>query len=64
MMDTILNLGLNGKTVLALSKKRQMEGLQKIVIEGLSKCMEMLLWELKVTIFKLIENYKLTKEFY
>ena len=41
MMDTILNLGLNDKTVIALSKKLPMEDLQKIA-GNLSKCMEML----------------------
>ena len=38
MMDTILNLGLNDKTVLALKRKHPMEDLQKIVIEDLFKC--------------------------
>ena len=42
MMDTILNLGLNDKTVTALSKKQQTRDLQKIVIEDLFKCMGML----------------------
>ena len=42
MMDTILNLGLNDKTVIALKKKLPMEDLQKTVIEDLFKCMEML----------------------
>ena len=41
MMDTILNLGLNDKTVVGLAKKLQMEDLPKIVIEDLYKCMEM-----------------------
>ena len=40
MMDTILNLGLNDKTVEALSKKPLTKDLQKIVIEDLYKCME------------------------
>ena len=42
MMDTILNLGLNDKTVIALKKtKLLMEDLLKIVIEDLSKCIVM-----------------------
>ena len=40
MMDTILNLGLNDKTVIALSKKLLMEDLQKIAIEDLFRCMQ------------------------
>ena len=43
MMDTILNLGLNDKTVIALAKQNFLiRDLQKIAIEDLSKCMEML----------------------
>ena len=42
MMDTILNLDLNDKTVVALAKKHLMEDLLKIVTEDLFKCMEML----------------------
>ena len=42
MMDTILNLGLNDKTVEALKKRLPMEDLQKTVIEGLSKCIAVL----------------------
>ena len=42
MMDTILNLGLNDETVVALSKKHQTVDLLKIVIDDLFKCMEML----------------------
>ena len=42
MMDTILNLGLNDKTVVALAKKPPMEDLQKIAIEDSFKCMVML----------------------
>ena len=42
MMDTILNIGLNDKTVVALKKKPPMEDLRKIVIERFiqmySKC--------------------------
>ena len=49
MMDTILNLGLNDKTVEALSKKLQMEDLQKIVTEDLYKCMEVLFLGSKAT---------------
>ena len=45
MMDTILNLGLNDKTVVALKKKLLMEDLQKIVIEDLFKCIAMLFLE-------------------
>ena len=41
MMDTILNLGLNDKTVIALAKRPPMEDLQKIAIEDLFKCMAM-----------------------
>ena len=41
MMDTILNLGLNDKTVEALSKKLQTKDLLKIVTEDLFKCMQM-----------------------
>ena len=52
MMDTILNLGLNDKTVSALAKKLLTEGLRKTAIEDLSRCMAMLLWELKVTILR------------
>ena len=42
MMDTILNLGLNDKTVVDLQKKLLMEDLQRTVIEDLFKCMETL----------------------
>ena len=42
MMDTILNLGLNDKTVEALRKKLQTEDLQKIAIDDLYKCIAML----------------------
>jgi len=45
MMDTILNLGLNDKTVIALKNKTSMEDLLKIVIEDLFKCMAMLFME-------------------
>ena len=38
MMDTILNLGLNDKTVVALAKKLQTEDLLKTVIDDLFKC--------------------------
>ena len=39
MMDTILNLGLNDNTVLALSKQKlQILDLQKIVTEDLFRC--------------------------
>ena len=38
MMDTILNLGLNDKTVEALKKKLPMEDLLKIATEDLFKC--------------------------
>ena len=39
MMDTILNLGLNDKTVEALKNKKQiMAGLPKIVTDDLFKC--------------------------
>ena len=41
MMDTILNLGLNDKTVVALKKKLLMEDLLKIVIEDSFRCTEM-----------------------
>ena len=41
MMDTVLNLGLNDKTVIALKKILLMEDLQKIVIEDLFKCIAM-----------------------
>ena len=41
MMDTILNLGLNDKTVIALAKKTKIKDLQKIAIEDLFKCMLM-----------------------
>ena len=40
MMDTILNLGLNDKTVIALAKKLQMQDLQKTVTEDLFKCIQ------------------------
>ena len=52
MMDTILNLGLNDETVVALSKKHQTVDLLKIAIDDLFKCMEMSLWELKAIILK------------
>ena len=52
MMDTILNLGLNDKTVIALSKRPQMVDLLKIAIEDLFKCMAMSLWELRAIILK------------
>ena len=42
MMDTILNLGLNDKTVIALKKKRLTEDSLKIVIGDLFKCIAML----------------------
>ena len=41
MMDTILNLGLNDKTVIALKKILQTEDLQRIAIDDLFKCTEM-----------------------
>ena len=41
MMDTILNLGLNDRTVEALSKKALMEDLPKTAIEDLFKCTAM-----------------------
>ena len=49
MMDTILNLGLNDKTVVALAKKTSNGRFAKEVIEDLFKCMEMLLWVLKLS---------------
>ena len=42
MMDTILNLGLNDKTVESLKRKPQTVDLPKIVTEGLYKCIVML----------------------
>ena len=39
MMDTILNLGLNDKTVLTLINKTSTQGLYRIVTEDLYKCM-------------------------
>ena len=45
MMDTILNLGLNDKTVIALKNKLLMEDLLKTVIEDLFKCIAMLFLE-------------------
>ena len=45
MMDTILNLGLNDKTVIALKKKLPTEDLPKIVIEDLFRCTAMLFSE-------------------
>ena len=45
MMDTILNLGLNDKTVQALANKTSNGDLQKTVIEDLFKCIAMLFWE-------------------
>ena len=42
MMDTILNLGLNDKTVIALANKTSNMRFAKIAIEDLFKCMEML----------------------
>ena len=41
MMDTILNLGLNDKTVDALKKELQMVVLLKTAIEDLFKCIAM-----------------------
>ena len=41
MMDTILNLGLNDKTVESLKRKLPMEDLQRTVIEDLFKCIVM-----------------------
>ena len=41
MMDTILNLGLNDKTVIDYQTKHPMD-LLKIVIDDLFKCMEVL----------------------
>ena len=38
MMDTILNLGLNDKTVEALKRKHQTEDSQKTATEDLSRC--------------------------
>ena len=52
MMDTILNLGLNDKTVEALKKELQMEDLQKIVTEDLYKCIAVLFLGSKVTFLK------------
>ena len=52
MMDTILNLGLNDKTVTALAKKLPTEDLRKIAIEDLFKCMQALSWVLRVIILR------------
>ena len=52
MMDTILNLGLNDKTVIALKKKHLMEDSQRIVIEDLFKCIAVLFLESILTILK------------
>ena len=40
MMDTILNLGLNDKTVMALAHKTSNKSSQKIVTEDLFKCIQ------------------------
>ena len=52
MMDTILNLGLNDKTVESLKKKRQTVDLQKIVTEDLFRCIAMWFLTLKGTYSK------------
>ena len=49
MMDTILNLGLNDKTVESLKKKLQMVDLLKIAIEDLYRCIVTLFLVLKDT---------------
>ena len=52
MMDTILNLGLNDKTVESLKKKLQTVDLLKIAIEDLYRCIAMLFLVLKDTCLK------------
>ena len=47
MMDTILNLGLNDKTVVSLKKKLQTVDLLKIAIEDLYRCIATLFLALK-----------------
>ena len=52
MMDTILNLGLNDKTVESLKKKLQTVDLPKIAIEDLYRCIATLFLVLKDTCLK------------
>ena len=52
MMDTILNLGLNDKTVESLKKKLQTVDLLKIAIEDLYRCIATLFLVLKDTCLK------------
>ena len=52
MMDTILNLGLNDKTVESLKKKPRTVDLLKIAIEDLFRCIAMLFLVLKDTCLK------------
>ena len=52
MMDTILNLGLNDKTVESLKKKLQTVDLLKIAIEDLYRCTATLFLVLKDTCLK------------
>ena len=52
MMDTILNLGLNDKTVESLKKKLQTVDLLKIAIEDLYRCIATLFLVLKDTYLK------------
>ena len=62
MMDTILNLGLNDKTVISLAKKLQILDLQETVTEDLFKCTANVVLGIENHNFEeLIENYKLTK---
>ena len=52
MMDTILNLGLNDKTVESLKKKPETVDLLKIAIEDLYRCIATLFLVLKDTCLK------------
>ena len=62
MMDTILNLGLNDKTVKALALNQKIRGLQKIVIDVLFKCLRNVVLGVEGHLFEeMIDNFKLTK---
>ena len=52
MMDTILNLGLNDKTVVALANKTSNGRFAKDSYRRSFRCMEMWSWVLKVTILR------------
>ena len=58
MMDTILNLGLNDQTVLALAKRRKTSGSRGIAIAASSRCMATWSWACKSARAKIMNRLK------